>query len=125
MEARERFRCEVELVAGDGLYVTVTPWIDTDVPYSRFPLALLARLGHQPGSTRKFRAAGGAIVDIPVGDVPLRIGNEVQSHLCVFGGDDEMVIGRLTLATFCLEPDYESKTLIPGVALLVTPREVQ
>lgn len=71
-----------------------------------------------PDATRQMRRPDGTLTEASVGDVYTRIGDEVRPVLCIFGDDDDAILGRLTLAAFCLEADPENETLTPTVARL-------
>ena len=96
------------------------PWVNTGALYSQFPASLLERLGHRPNATRRFRLADGSVFERPVGPVPVRIGDEIQPVLCVFGAEgSEMLLGATTLGAFSLAPDPVNETLTPAVAMML------
>jgi predicted aspartyl protease len=115
------FRYGVGLGAASGdRFEDVSPWVDTGALYSQFPASLLDRLGHRPNATRRFRLADGSTMDRPVGSVPMRIGDEVQQVLCIYGEEGaEMLIGATALEIFSLAPDPVNETLTPIVAMLL------
>ena len=63
-----------------------------------------------------FRSSG-AVVQRDVARVPVRIGNEVQLTLAVFGDDaSEPLLGAVTMEEFSLGVDPVNHTLVPVVA---------
>jgi len=122
-----RYRVEVGDARGER-FEALEPWVDTGALYSQLPASLLERLGHRPNATRRFRLADGSIMERPIGDVPVRIGGEVRSVVCVFGEEgSEMLLGATTLEAFSLAPDPVNETLNPVVAMMlgVRPAEQQ
>ena len=115
------FRYPVEIGDSKGeRFEELRPWVDTGALYSQFPAQILERLGHRPNTTRRFRLANGAVVEWPIGEVPVRIGAEVIHTLCVFGEEgSELLLGAVTLEQFSLAPDPVNETLVPVVALLL------
>jgi len=115
------FRYEVGLSTASGdRFEQVLPWVDTGALYSQFPASMLERLGHRPNATRRFRLADGSTMDRPVGSVPMRIGDEVQQVLCIYGEEEgEMLLGATALEVFSLAPDPVNETLTPIVAMLL------
>jgi phosphoribosyl-AMP cyclohydrolase len=115
------FRYPISILAADGQRSErVEPWVDTGALYSQFPASLLEELGHRPNAVRQFRLADGSALERPVGTVPVRLRGEVQSVLCIFGGEaSELLLGTTTLETFGLVPDPVNETLNPTVALLL------
>jgi phosphoribosyl-AMP cyclohydrolase len=101
------------------------PWVDTGALYSQFPSSILLSLGHQPDATRAFRLADGTVIERPVGQIPIRIGQETWPVICVYGPEgSEMLLGATTLNTFCLAPDPVNETLKPTIAVLLQMTEV-
>jgi phosphoribosyl-AMP cyclohydrolase len=115
------FRHSITVLAEDGSAEEVEAWVDTGGLYSQFPSGMLRRLGYQPDATRVFGLADGRSVEASIGDVRVRLGDEVRTVTCVFGeGNDEMLIGATTLEVFSLSVDPVHKTLIPVVAMRLT-----
>jgi len=115
------FRYPVEVADLEGEYFEeLRPWVDTGALYTQIPASILERLGHRPTLMRRLRLANGAIIERPVGSVPVRIGDELIPTLCVFGEEDsELLLGAVTLEQFSLAPDPVNETLVPVVALLL------
>ncbi len=50
----------------------------------------------------------------------MRIGDEVRTTTCAFGGEDsELLLGAVSMEQFGLAPDPVNETLVPVVALLL------
>jgi predicted aspartyl protease len=115
------FRYPVEVADSKGEHFEeLRPWVDTGALYSQFPAQILQRLGHRPNAMRRFRLADGRVVERPIGDVIMRVGDEVRTTTCVFGEEDsELLLGSVTLEQFSLAPDPVNETLVPVVALLL------
>jgi len=117
-----RYAIEVGEKSGER-FEEVCPWVDTGALSSQFPESMLERLGHRPNATRRFRLAGGSVVERPIGDVPVRIGPEVHQVICLFGAEgSEMLLGATTLAAFSLAPDPVDERLNPSVAMMLAFR---
>ena len=102
------FRYPVWLrMAVGGRTIAMRLWVDTDTLYNLLPAALLQSLGYEADAARRFRQEDGSTIELPVADVPMRIGDETHRVLCVFGDGEAMLLGRLTLAVFGLEVDEE------------------
>jgi phosphoribosyl-AMP cyclohydrolase/predicted aspartyl protease len=107
-------------------FIETMPLVDTGALYSQLPADLLEGLGHSPNARRWFRLADGTTIERPVGPVPLRINNEVQTVLCIFGEEgSELLLGAVTLETFSLAPDPVNETLVPVVAMLAAMDAVE
>jgi phosphoribosyl-AMP cyclohydrolase len=115
-----RYRIEVGDAAGER-FEAFEPWVDTGALYSQFPASILTRLGYRPDASRRFRLADGSVVESPIGDVRLRIGNEARTITCVFADDGaEMLLGATTLEAFSLAPDPVNETLTPIIAMMLS-----
>ena len=94
--------------------------VDTGAAYTSLPESLLRRLGVLLRSERWFVLADGRRVRRSMGETSMRLHGEQHSVLVVLGDDDEPVmLGRLTLEIFGLEPDPVNKRLIPVDGLLM------
>ena len=115
------FRYPVQI--GDpkgGRFQDLQPWVDTGALYSHLPASVLEGLGYRPNETRRCRPADGRVVERPIGDILVRIGDEVRTTTCVFGEEgSELLLGAVTLEQFSLAPDPVNETLVPVVALLL------
>jgi len=99
--------------------------VDTGATFTWLPRALLEELGHVPDSTKSFELGDGRIVEIPVGDVPVRIGSEVRTTVCAFAENGQKpALGAVTMEQFLLAPDPVNQRLVPVVGLRMrrTPR---
>jgi len=116
------FRYLVEVAdASGGRFVETRPLVDTGALYSQYPSAFLEGLGHRPNGTRRFRLADGSVIERPIGDVRVRIGEEIRTVVCVFGQEgSEELLGAFTLEAFSLAPDPVNETLNPVIASLAT-----
>jgi predicted aspartyl protease len=95
------------------------PLVDTGALYSQFPASILRSLGHVPDSTRRFRLAAGTVIERPIGSVPVRIGDEERTTVCIFAPEgSEMLVGAVTMGEFSLAPDPVNETLTPVIAML-------
>jgi predicted aspartyl protease len=104
--------------ASRDAFEDVEPRVDTGALYSQFPSSLLERLGHAPNAKRLFKLADGSTSEMPIGDVPIKIGDEVHSVICLFGEEgSDPVLGATTLEVFSLAADPVNETLNPIVAL--------
>lgn len=92
--------------------------VDTGATFSWLPKALLERLGCQPDTTKSFELGDGRVVETDVGEVLVRIGDEVRTTVCAFAGSNERpTIGAVTLEQFLLAPDPVAQRLVPVVGL--------
>lgn len=116
------FRYPVEVADASGeRFVETQPLVDTGALYSQYPASFLEGLGHRPSSLRRFRLADGTVVGRPIGQVPVRIGNETQTTICVFGNEGcEQLLGAVTMEEFSLAPDPVNETLNPVIASLAS-----
>jgi predicted aspartyl protease len=95
------------------------PLVDTGALYSQFPASFLEQLGHRADATRSFRLGHRTLIERRIGDVPVRIKDEVRTVVCVFGDPDSLeLLGATTMEAFSLAPDPVNETLIPVIALL-------
>ena len=115
-----RYPVEIGDVTGSR-FVERRPLVDTGSLYSQYPASFLAGLGHRPNATRRFRLANGDVVELPIGPVPMRIGSETQTTICVFGQEgSEELLGAVTMEVFSLAPDPVNETLVPVIAMLAS-----
>ncbi len=99
-----------------GQFQPIEAWVDTGASYTWIPRPILERLGYLPTGRRRFRVANGSIIERDTCRVHLRIGQEVQYTLCVFGDDDsEPLIGATALEELALGVDPVNHTLVPIV----------
>ena len=115
------FRYSIDIAdAGGERFETVEPWVDTGALYSQFPASLLESLGYRPNATRHFCLADGSTMERPIGPVTIRVRDEMQPVICVFGPEGgELLLGATTLEAFSLAPDPVNETLNPTIAMLL------
>jgi predicted aspartyl protease len=112
------YAVEVRDAAGQHLERRI-PLVDTGALYSQFLASFLDRLGHRPDANRTFQLGDGTLIERRIGDVPLRINDEVRTVTCVFGEEGSLeLLGATTMEAFSLAPDPVNETLIPVIALL-------
>ena len=100
--------------------------VDTGATFTWLPRALLEELGHEPLRTNSFELGDGRVVETEVGEVPIRIGNEVIATTCAFAnGGERPVLGAVALEQFLLAPDPVNQRLVPVVGLHISRRSVQ
>lgn len=115
------FRYPMEIGGADqGRFEQIEAWVDTGASYSLIPHTVLQRSGYSPTGRRRFRLADGSIIERDVCRVNLRIGEEVQYTLCVFGdGESEPLLGATALEEFTLGADPVNHTLVPVASNLL------
>jgi predicted aspartyl protease len=116
------FQHLVRLAAADGRrFRDLQPWVDTGAHLSQFPASLLAELGYEPKETTRFQNADGNFVELPIGEVQIRIGDQAWTVPATFGEEDApMLLGATALEIFRLQPDPVFKILRPVVAMRLT-----
>jgi len=95
--------------------------VDTGATFSSAPRNVLEELGHRPIARRTFELADGRIVELDLGEVPIRINGEVRTTNCTFAdGGTPVLLGAVTLEQFLLTPDPVHKRLVPvhGLAMM-------
>ena len=108
-----------------GTWRPVDVLVDTGATFTWLPKALLEELGHTPTMQKSFEIGDGRIVASDVGDVPVRIGDEVHVTTCAFaGGDEKPSLGAVTLEQFLLAPDPVNQRLVPVIGLRISRRVV-
>ena len=113
------FKYGIKLISANGLdIVDYEPWVDTGALYSQFPTSLLEAAGYRPDTTRRFRLADGSVMERPIGDVRLQIGDETRTVTCLFAEEGaDMLLGATTLELFSLGVDTVNEILVPIEAL--------
>jgi predicted aspartyl protease len=115
-----RYRFEVGN-ADQTRWERVEAWVDSGAAYTWLPASMLRRLGFAPMFQRSFKLANGQIIQRDLTRVPVRIGDEVQLTLTVFGDENsDPLLGAVTLEEFSLGIDPIHKTLVPIVANALT-----
>ena len=99
--------------------------VDTGATFTWLPGDLLEQLGHTPDARKSFELGDGRVIEADVGEVPVRIGDEVRTTVCAFARNGERaVIGAVTLEQFLLAPDPVHKRLVPVVGLAMASKAV-
>ena len=101
------FRDTIEIAdINQGRFEQIEPWVDMGASYTLIPRSILERLAYHPIGRGRFRLADSNIVERDVCRVYLRIGQDVQYPLSVFGDDDtEVLLGATALEEFALGVD--------------------
>ena len=95
--------------------------VDTGATWTWVPGEVLVRLGHKPTLKRRLRTADSRIIERDATEVPIRIGDEKLSSLCIFGDEgSQLLLGAVTLEGFGLSPDPVNQRLVPVVGLLMS-----
>jgi predicted aspartyl protease len=95
-------------------------WVDSGANYTWIPRPILERLQYFLAGRRRFRMANGEILERDVCRVCLRIGQDVEFTLCVFGDENsEPLLGATTLEEFSLGADPVNHTLTPVILNLL------
>ncbi len=113
------FSVTIEVGSSDrGRWAPVDVLVDTGATFTWLPRDLLGSLGHVPTSKKSFQLGDGRLMEADIGDVPVRIGDEVHTTVCAFAGNGEHpTLGAVTLEQFLLAPDPVNKRLMPVVGL--------
>jgi predicted aspartyl protease len=96
-------------------------WVDSGASYTWIPQPILDRFKYLPTGHRRFRMANGSMIERDVCRINLRIGQDIQFTLCVFGDEDsEPLLGATALEEFALGVDPVNHTLAPVVLNLLS-----
>lgn len=114
------FNVDVQIAHPTGeVFATVEALVDTGATYTMMPATLLRSLGIEPHRTSRFETADGRVIEMQVGRARLRLGDQEEVTLVVFGDDGvEPLIGAVALEDFLLAPDPIRGTLVPIAGLL-------
>jgi predicted aspartyl protease len=91
--------------------------VDTGATYTVLPRTLLHGLGVVPHTRAPFVIADGSEIELEIGRAWIRIGDQQELTLVVFG--DTALLGAFTLEALRLAPDPVGRRLIPVPALLM------
>ena len=117
------FHVAIELGSLDGSrWEFVEALVDTGASHSIFPASLLRQLGIEPTERWPFRLADGGLRELDIGEVQVRVGGRQCFSIVAFGGNDEAVLGRLSLDELGLGVDLAEATLRPVPGYLVSVR---
>ena len=98
----------------------VEAWVDTGASYTMVPRTIMERLGYTATYRRPFRLSDGSIVELDLCRVNLRLGQDIQFSLCVFGDEQsEPLLGATALEEFGLGVDPVNHALMPIVLNLL------
>ena len=115
-----RVTIEVQGARGDG-FEPLEALVDTGATWTWIPRDILARLGYTPTLRRSLQTADKRIIERDAGEVPIRIGDETLTSLCIFGDEgSQALLGAVTLEGFSLAPDPVNERLVPVVGMLMT-----
>ena len=94
---------------------------DSGAAWSWLPKDILERLGHKPTRRRRLQTADNKIIERDAAFVPIRIGDETNPSLCIFGDVGSIpLLGATTMQEFSLAPDPVKEILVPTVGVLAT-----
>ncbi len=94
--------------------------VDTGATYTVLPASLLRELGVKPVRMAGLRLADGRVVEKPLGEVGIEIGDRFASATpVVFGEEGVYLLGAVTMEQLGLAPDPVLKRLKPVEALLM------
>ncbi len=113
------FTARIGVSSGNGgapRFVDAT--VDTGAVYTVLPADLLRDAGIEPYGRETFQVAGGATVDLPVGEARITIGDKARVSPVVFGDPERYLLGSITLQTLGLIPDTTNHRLIPAPLFL-------
>jgi len=95
--------------------------VDTGAAWSWLPKDILERLGHSPSRKRRLQTADDRVIERDAAFVPVRIGDETNPSLCIFGDEGCIpLLGATTMQEFSLAPDPVKEKLVPTVGVLAT-----
>ena len=105
---------------------SVEALVDTGPTFTWLPESLLQELGYAPEAKKSFELGDGRVVEMDIGDVLVRIGDEVHSTVCAFAKAGETPgLGAVTLEQFLLAPDPVNQRLVPVLGLRVSRYDVE
>ncbi len=94
---------------------------DTGAMWTWIPHDILERLGHKPTARRRMQTADNRVLEPDAGPVPIKIGDEVLSPLCIYGDPgSHVLLGATSMQEFSVGPDPRNERLVPVVGLLMS-----
>jgi len=100
-------------------FESIDAMVDTGVTYTVLPSSMLRRLGIEPHRTSTFELADGRQVEMQVGRALVRLGDQEEITLVIFGDEGiAPLLGAVTLEHFLLAPDPIRGRLMPTPGLL-------
>lgn len=102
-----------------GTFEDVTALVDTRAGsfLSMMPASFLRKLGIESHTEAEFTLADGSRQKLPIGDVWIRIGSEEWPGPVIFGPEDRLLLGAVTMQIFRLIADTTHHKLIPAPEL--------
>ena len=110
----------VRILVGDSEHRRFEPveaLVDTGATYTVLPRRLLEDLHVVPHRLADFRLADGRRVEQSIGRAWIRLGQQEEFSLVVFG--DDALLGAVTLEEFLLAVDPVEQRLVPVPALMM------
>ena len=94
---------------------------ETGAAWTWLPKEILDRLGHTPTRKRRLQTADNRVIERDAAFIPVRIGDETNPSLCIFGDPGSIpLLGATTMQEFSLAPDPVKEQLVPTVGVLAT-----
>lgn len=119
MDRMGTFRVPIEIAAvGGSHFERLDALVDTGATYTSVPRDVLERLGVRPADRRPFELADGQEVWFETGWMQVRIGDQSEPTIVVFGeASSEPILGAFTLEGFLLAVDPARQRLlrVPGL----------
>ena len=114
------FNVEIEIGSPDGQrFERVDALVDSGATYAFIPSSLLNGLGVKPRSARTFELADGSLIERDFAQTWARLNGENGVIPVIFAEDAAIpILGRIPLATLCLEVDEANKRIVPIKARL-------
>jgi predicted aspartyl protease len=104
-----------------GEWVEFQALVDTGAHLTQLPASVLRGVGYESDVTTPFLGADGSHVELPIGDIRMKIGDETRTVTAVFAEEDAPVLlGAIALEQFRLMPDPIWHILRPIVAMRTT-----
>ncbi len=103
-----------------GKHARVRMLVDSGAGYSLLPQRVWKRLGLRPKRKKGFELADGRVIERQVSDCRFKLGKEDAPSPVILGepGDDEALLGVVTLESLGLVLDPFARRLIPMRLLL-------
>jgi aspartyl protease family protein len=92
--------------------------VDTGAMWTWIPRDILERLGHRPTVVRRLQTVDNRIIVRDAGGVPLKVGSEVLSSLCIYGdAGSHVLLGATKMQEFSVGSDPVNERLVPVLGL--------
>jgi clan AA aspartic protease len=114
------FSTSIEVGDSEGRrFLQLEAMVDTGATYLVVPRDILEDLGCRPVGRRRFALGDDRVVEYEVGEILLRLNEEVLHTHCVFGdAGSQTLLGAVPLETFMLAVDPVNQKPIPVVGML-------